>query len=119
MRRDRLYLADIVEACQSIGTFATGRTRADFDTDALLLSAILHQLTIIGEAASRISTEIRDRHPQIPWRQVAGMRNYVVHAYFSLDRDIVWETVTAEVPKLRWDILQVSDAEFGQDDVIQ
>ncbi|ABF40970.1 protein of unknown function DUF86 [Candidatus Koribacter versatilis Ellin345] len=119
MRHDRAYLADIIEACQHIGSFVSGRDLADLDSDVLLRSGIFHQLAVIGEAASRISTELRDRHPELAWRQISGMRNYIAHAYFSLDLRIVWETATMDVPNLRITVLRLSDAEFGHDDVIQ
>ncbi len=113
MRHDRLYLADILQAAQKLSSFAQGRTRLELEQDDLFLSAVLHQLTVIGEAASRMSQELRDRHPEVAWRLIAGMRNYIVHAYFSMDLDILWETLTVDIPKLRLAVLAVSQDEFG------
>jgi uncharacterized protein with HEPN domain len=63
-------------------------------------SAVLHQILILGEAAKRVSKAYRDQHPEIPWRQMAGMRDVLIHAYESVDVDEVWNTVNEEVPEL-------------------
>jgi uncharacterized protein with HEPN domain len=101
MRDDRSRLNDILEAIDLIILFAQGRTREDLTTDRLLQSALLHQLYVIGEAARRISENIKDRHADVPWRVIYGFRNHIAHEYFSLDLDIVWQTETDDVPKLK------------------
>jgi uncharacterized protein with HEPN domain len=68
--------------------------------DDLVRSAILHKLTVIGEAAVRVSAELKARHPEVPWGDIVGFRNIAVHAYFSVDWGIVWVTATEEVPQL-------------------
>jgi len=65
-----------------------------------LQSGLLHQLYVIGEAARRISAELKDRNPAIPWKSIYGFRNHIAHEYFSLDLDIGWQTVTSDVPLL-------------------
>lgn len=72
----------------------------------------LHQLFLIGEAAARISPNIKDRYPAIPWKVIYGFRNHVVHEYFSLDLDIVWQTVAADIPNLESQIRDIVKAEF-------
>ncbi len=68
------------------------------DTDRLLLSGILRELEIVGEAAGQISQDTKDRFPETSWKQMIGMRNRLIHAYFDLDRDIVWKTVKDFIP---------------------
>jgi len=114
MRPERSYLQDIVNACDEIEGFCSGESRQTLENDHRFQSAVLYQLSIIGEAASRLSRELRSKHPEVDWRQIASMRNFVVHAYFSVDLDIVWETVTVDVPKLRAAVLKVAEDEFPQ-----
>jgi len=76
------------------------RRRADLDTDRALGLAILRCLEIVGEAASRIPVAMRRRNPKIPWPQIIGMRNRLIHGYDIVDYDIVWRTVTEELPPL-------------------
>jgi uncharacterized protein with HEPN domain len=112
-RRDRLYLTDIVEAAQSISDFI-GRLTEDgkdaFVADDLIRSAVLHKLSVIGEAASRVSESTKARFPEIPWRQARGMRNILVHAYFSVDWEIIWTTATESVPKLAAQVSAIIEA---------
>ena len=76
------------------------RRRADLDTDRALGLAVLRCLEIVGEAASRIPVAIRRRYPNIPWPQIIGMRNRLIHGYDIVDYDIIWNTVTKELPPL-------------------
>ena len=99
MRNDRERLVDILEAADKIRTrVARGRERFDADEDLQIV--LTHLVQVIGEATSRISSELIDRYPLLPWRQVVGMRNRVVHDYFEIDLDILWVAVTADVPHL-------------------
>jgi uncharacterized protein with HEPN domain len=90
----------MIEAAESIATFISGRTRADLDTDRMLLFAVVRAIEILGEAASQISDDIRSHAADLPWRAMVGMRNRIVHAYFDIDADIVWKTAVEEVPGL-------------------
>jgi uncharacterized protein with HEPN domain len=80
--------------------FASGRTRADLDTDRQLNLALVRLLEIIGEVAARVSTPTRDNHPQIPWSQIVGLRNHLIHGYDTVDFDIVWRIVEVDLPPL-------------------
>ncbi|MBV8855475.1 MAG: DUF86 domain-containing protein [Acidobacteria bacterium] len=113
MRRDDLYLSDIVEAAESIAAFLSGRGRDSFLQDDLLRSAVLHKLTVIGEAAARVSEDLRVRHPEVEWPDIVGFRNIAVHAYFVVDWSIVWETATQDAPQLRGQVLEILKSEFG------
>ena len=75
-------------------------------------SGLLHQLYVIGEAARRISAELKDRNPAIPWKSIYGFRNHIAHEYFSLDLDIVWQTVTSDVPMLESQVHELKAREL-------
>lgn len=111
MRRDDLYLADIVEAADAIGDFIARSDLARFAADDLLRSAVLQKLTIIGEAATRIGEDTRARNAAIPWRDIAAFRNIAVHRYFGIDWGIVWHTATHDVPVLRAEIMKLISAQ--------
>jgi uncharacterized protein with HEPN domain len=95
---DAVRLRHMVEAAESAAQFVAGRSRADLDTDRMLLFAVVRAIEIIGEAASKLSDELRAAHPAIPWRAIIGMRNRLIHAYFDIDTQTVWETTMQELP---------------------
>jgi uncharacterized protein with HEPN domain len=97
---DRIRLQHMVEAAQAAQQFMAGRDRAALDQDQMLLFAVVRALEIVGEAATRVSPETRAAMPDVPWQAIIGMRNRVVHAYFNIDRQVVWKTVSAELPQL-------------------
>jgi len=86
------------------GSRLNPRTKDDrtrFDTDELLQSAVLHWIEIIGEAARGVGDKVQTAHPDVPWRVITDMRNRVSHGYFDIDLDVVWNTVTRDLPKLQ------------------
>lgn len=100
MRPDRLLLQDMLDAiCEVIDT--TPRARGDFDANKLLRSHLARNIQIIGEVAWRVSQPVKDQHPQVPWRLIAGMRHAIVHDYFEIDWNEVWNTSIHDVPRLR------------------
>jgi uncharacterized protein with HEPN domain len=112
MRPERLYLQDMVEAADNIAYHIADHTRERFLGDRTVGAAVLHELTVIGEAAARLPETIRDRHPEVPWAKIVAFRNLVVHEYFGLDWPIVWDTATTLVPELRDQVAHVLTAEF-------
>lgn len=101
MKKDpRVYLAQILERAQLIDEF-TGRDRARFLGDRMVQEAVLHQLTIIGEAAKRIDEDYRSAHPDIPWRGLSGLRDVLVHQYEGVDAARVWDAIERELPAIR------------------
>lgn len=80
--------------------FVKGKGRIDLETDRLLAYGIVKALEIIGEAASKISIESRNKYPNILWQDIIGMRNRLIHVYFSIDSNQVWDTVTGDIPEL-------------------
>ncbi len=115
MRREELYLRDIVEAADHLFQFVSQAGPQGFSESEMVRSGILHKLTVIGGAASKISVELRSRYPVAPWRKSVAFRNVVVHAYFGIDWDIVWHAAASEVPRLREHVAAILRAEFGDD----
>ena len=107
MRREELYLADILEATGAIGDFLEGVEPEDFAGDDLRRSAVLQKLVVIGEAAARLPTEFKQAHPTVEWADIIGFRNIAVHEYFAVDWSIVWVTATSDVPSLRLEISRI------------
>lgn len=97
---DRIRLRHMAEAARQALAFVRGRRRADLDGDTMLRFALLHLVTIVGEAASRVSPEGRAEAAAIEWPAIVGMRNRLVHAYFDVDGDQVWTVVVRDLPVL-------------------
>jgi uncharacterized protein with HEPN domain len=91
---------DILTAARRIREFVAGSTRAQFDANMLVQSAVLHQIIVLGEAVKRLSEEYRLAHPSVPWAQIAGMRDRCVHGYDNVDLDRVWEVAEVHARQL-------------------
>lgn len=113
MRREELYLTDIIEAADAIQRFLKIVKEKTFLENELLQSGVLQKLMIIGEAASRLPKEFRERHPEIEWEDIMGFRNIAVHAYFAVDWSIVWVAATQETPALRRKIAEILAKEYS------
>ena len=113
MRPERLYLLDIVEAADNIVVHLAEHDQSAFLGNVTIRAAVLHELTVIGEAAARLPGEFRDRHPEVPWAKMVAFRNFVVHQYFGLQWPIVWHTATDLVPDLRRQVGAILAAEFS------
>ncbi|MBE0660743.1 MAG: DUF86 domain-containing protein [Bryobacteraceae bacterium] len=114
MRHEASYLKDILRAAEKIKDITAASSEASFIADEVLPAAVLHHLTVIGEAINRLSPELRDRHPEVPWRQIVSVRHRIVHAYFDLDLQIVWTAAAAEIPHLREQIARILAREFPE-----
>ena len=112
MRREELYLADIIEAAEAVEHFLANEEQDAFIVNDLLRSAVLHKLTIIGEAAAHLSDEFRNKHSEIEWADIIGFRNIAIHSYFSVDWKIVWATATEDAPNLRDQVAEILDKEY-------
>jgi len=97
---DVIRLQHMLDSAEEAVGFARGRSRADLDDDRMLTLAVVRAIEIVGEAATNISTETRAACPRLPWPNIIGMRNRLVHAYFDIDLDRVWETITDDLPAL-------------------
>ncbi len=100
MSRDDAVALDVLRAARLAHEFVSGYDRAALEGDLKTQSAVLHQLLLIGEAVKRLSEDYRNRHSQIPWKQMAGMRDVLIHQYDDVDLDEVWWTVQQEIPRL-------------------
>ncbi len=100
MLRDSESLIDIANAIRRILRYTDGVGKSELELNDEKLSAILYQITIIGEATKRLSQVLRQQHSEIPWREMAGMRDVIVHEYDQLDFDVVWDVVENKLPEL-------------------
>ena len=102
MKRDFLdYVEDIVDAMRSALTFVEGMTFRQFQRDQKTAFAAVRALEIIGEAVKKIPGPVRDRYPEIPWKDMAGMRDKLIHEYFGVNLRTLWDTIKKEIPKLK------------------
>jgi uncharacterized protein with HEPN domain len=97
---DRIRLRHILDAAREALSYVQGRQRRSLDTDRMLVHSIVRCVEIIGEAANNLSEETRQSHPAIPWPKIIAMRNRLIHAYFDVDLDRVWDTATLDLPPL-------------------
>jgi uncharacterized protein with HEPN domain len=97
---DVIRIQHMADSAESALRFCQGRTRADLDTDDMLRFALTRAVQIIGEAATKVSIEARTQIPGIAWPAIVGMRNRLVHAYFDVDSNILWTTVSERLPSL-------------------
>ena len=101
MPRDyKVSLADILEAIGWIQSFVAGMTLDRFKTDRKTFDAVIRNLEVIGEAVKNVPEHVRAKHAVIPWQRIAGLRDILVHHYFGVDADIVWDLVQNKVPEL-------------------
>ncbi len=112
MPREELFLQDIIEAANAIDRFLSNVPKEIFLQSDLIQSAVLQKLMIIGEASARISDKIRNSYPKTPWKQVIGFRNIAVHAYFTINWEIVWTAATKNAPALREQVKEILQNEF-------
>jgi uncharacterized protein with HEPN domain len=108
MRKDdRIRLQHMLDAANEALTFIQGKNRSDLDIDRMLVLSLIRELEIIGEAASKISAETRSQNTSIPWLDISGMRNRLIHAYFDVDLDTVWSTVSRDLPTLKAELEKI------------
>ncbi len=100
-RNYALYLRDIIECINSIENFVNEMQLEEFISDDKTSSAVIRKFEIIGEAVKKIPDEIKIDYPNIPWKEIAGMRDRLIHFYFGVDYKLVWETIKKRLPKLK------------------
>jgi len=101
MRDYTIYVKDMVAAIESIEAFIAEMDFEGFARDDKTLSAVLRKLEVLGEASKQVPEEIRAKHPDIPWREMAGMRDKLIHFYFGVDEALVWQTITNKLPDVK------------------
>lgn len=99
-RRDKEYLNDIKDSIERVASYIEGMTYDVFMKDNKTQDAVVRNLEVVGEATKYLSDRLRKKHPQIPWRDLAGVRDKLIHGYFRIDYDIVWNIITNELPLL-------------------
>ncbi len=97
---DEIRIRHLIEAGEKAVGYAAQRTRRDLDSDELFRLALTKLVEIVGEAAKQVSQDTRDEHPDVPWTAAARMRDRLVHHYFDVNRDVLWSTVTDDLPSL-------------------
>ena len=109
MRPDVLFVAEMIDAATRIVTLSADRDAHAVDEDATVREALLWNFTVLGEAAKQVSQETRERHPEVPWRRAAGLRNRIVHGYWSTDTDVLVSTAHDVIPALLVQLTRVQD----------
>ena len=108
MKKDyKQYFIDILESIEKIEQFLAGYTLDSFLNDEKTQYAVVRGLEIIGEASKKISEDIRDRYKDIPWREMTGMRDVLIHDYFGVDIEVVWKTASLDLPPLKINIQKI------------
>ena len=97
---DLVYAGHMLDTARKAASKVIGKTREDYDDDENLRMALAHLIQTLGEAARRVAPAFQQFHPEIPWKQIIGMRHKVVHDYLHVDYDIVWAVVTTDLPPL-------------------
>jgi len=96
-----LLLSDILESIDRIPLYIEGLSFDAFSNDRKTIDAVVRNLEIIGEAANRLPEQFREKHPQVPWHKVVGLRNRIIHDYFGIDINIIWQIIHSDLPALR------------------
>ncbi len=98
LREWRFYVQDMIEFGEKVLSYTEGLDQDAFVADSLTYDATLHNLALIGEAATHIPDAIREQHPEVPWRAIVGTRNRIIHVYLGIDDDVVWDIIQEDVP---------------------
>lgn len=100
MSRDQQSIQDIWNAAQEILSFTLEMSYEELASDRRTQAAVLYEIVIMGEAANRLSPEFRSNHPEIPWKDIIGMRNILAHQYEKVDTEVVWDAVRQDIPEI-------------------
>jgi len=96
----RDYINDLIEACEDILSFTEGISYTEFVGDKRTVNAVVRSLEVIGEATKKLPTTFRNNYPNIPWKQMAGMRDKLIHEYFGVDKEMLWQVIQRHIPNI-------------------
>ncbi len=108
-RDSRVYLEDILEATRKIASYTAHLSQAAFLEDEKTFDAVVRNLEVIGEAVKKLPEDLRAQHPTVEWKKIAGLRDILIHEYFGLDSEIVWDIVKNKVPTLSEEVRAMVD----------
>jgi uncharacterized protein with HEPN domain len=114
-RDTRLFLEDIITCCDKIGRYTVGLAFDQFRGDEKVIDAVARNLELIGEATKRLPDELRHRYQDVPWRKMAGLRDVVIHGYFGIDVQLLWDIVQKDVPTARLKVAAILATAFSPD----
>jgi len=107
IKSDLAYIDHILDCIRKINKFSKGLTVNEFRNNELVQDAVIRNIEIIGEASKKITSETKKNYPDIPWKEISGMRDKLIHDYLGVDVDVVWETIKKDIPALRKQILSI------------
>ena len=108
-RTYRIFLDDILAAIEKIDRYTAALSEEEFKEADIVVDAVLRNLEVIGEAGRNIPYNLRQQYPHIPWQRIVGLRNVVIHAYFNVDLNIIWQIIKANLPAVKEDIAKMRD----------
>ena len=107
-KNPQVYIDHILDCIHHIGIYTANLTKEDFLKSDQIQDAVFRRLEIIGEAASKLPEELRQKNPEIPWRDIIGTRNRLIHDYLEIDRDLIWQIIVKHLPELKKKITEIS-----------
>ncbi len=116
-RSDKDYLMDILIACENILSYKEGYNFDMFIKDRKTQDAIIRNIEIIGEAVKNVSEDLKKKYPEIGWKEIAKTRDKLIHAYFGIDLDIVWDIINIDIPRLKDQIKEIIHKERWNDNL--
>ena len=114
-RISKLYLDDIIESCRNVRDYTSGMSFEDFSTDQKTIDAVVRNLEIIGEAVKSLPPALLDQRPEIPWKKISRFRDVVVHHYFKVDLEVVWDVIQNQIEQLEPAVKDIAKAANRED----